>query len=116
MIDGLWLEYCLHSEEFTLTMARDDCYRLLRSQGVDSMACSRIDGAQRNMTAKIASFGRTRMDVFLGNTARFRYPDARRRAAGYPVAGARRPRRFLATLTGLIMSTFYVGFLLGSLA
>ena len=34
MIDGLWLEYCLHYEEFTLTEARADCYRLLRGQGI----------------------------------------------------------------------------------
>ena len=35
MIDGLWLEYCLHAEDFTLDDARRDCYRLLRSQGID---------------------------------------------------------------------------------
>lgn len=34
MIDGLWLEYCLHSEDFSLEDARSDCYRLLQSQGV----------------------------------------------------------------------------------
>ena len=38
MIDGLWLEYCLHSEDFTLDDARNDCYRLLRSQGVELTA------------------------------------------------------------------------------
>ena len=34
MIDGLWLEYCLHSEDFTLEDARRDCYRLLSSRGI----------------------------------------------------------------------------------
>lgn len=35
LIDGLWLEYCLHSEGFSLTAAKADCYRFLQSQGVD---------------------------------------------------------------------------------
>ena len=34
LIDGLWLEYCLHSEGFSLTAAKADCYRFLLSQGV----------------------------------------------------------------------------------
>ena len=34
LIDGLWLEYCLHPGEFTLAMARNDCHHLLRSQGI----------------------------------------------------------------------------------
>ncbi len=34
MIDGLWLEYCLHSEDFSLEDARNDCYHLLHSRGV----------------------------------------------------------------------------------
>lgn len=32
MIDGLWLEYCLHSDSFLLSDARADCYRFLESQ------------------------------------------------------------------------------------
>jgi len=35
LIDGLWLEYCLHSEEFSLADARADCYRLLRGVGIN---------------------------------------------------------------------------------
>ena len=35
LIDGLWLEYCLHSENLSLQTARDDCYRLLRSYGIE---------------------------------------------------------------------------------
>lgn len=34
LIDGLWLEYCLHPGEFTLAMARNDCHHLLRGQGI----------------------------------------------------------------------------------
>jgi AcrR family transcriptional regulator len=34
MIDGLWLEYCLHPREFTLEMARRDCYELLLARGI----------------------------------------------------------------------------------
>lgn len=34
LIDGLWLEYCLHPDEFTLAMAREDCYHLLRDRGI----------------------------------------------------------------------------------
>ena len=34
LIDGLWLEYCLHPDEFTLEMARQDCYELLRCRGI----------------------------------------------------------------------------------
>ena len=32
LIDGLWLEYCLHSNSFSLDVARRDCYRFLRGQ------------------------------------------------------------------------------------
>ena len=34
LIDGLWLEYCLHSEGFSLADARADCYRLLEGVGI----------------------------------------------------------------------------------
>lgn len=34
LIDGLWLEYCLHSDEFSLADARADCYRLLQGIGI----------------------------------------------------------------------------------
>lgn len=30
LIDGLWLEYCLHSDGFSLDAARQDCYQLLQ--------------------------------------------------------------------------------------
>ncbi len=35
LIDGLWLEYCLNSEGFSLRAAKDDCYRFLRAQGIE---------------------------------------------------------------------------------
>jgi len=31
----LWLEYCLHSDGFSLAVARADCYRFLSAYGVD---------------------------------------------------------------------------------
>jgi len=34
LIDGLWLEYCLHSDGFSLASARADCYRFLAAYGV----------------------------------------------------------------------------------
>jgi AcrR family transcriptional regulator len=34
LIDGLWLEYCLHSTDFSLAAARADCYRFLKSHGI----------------------------------------------------------------------------------
>jgi TetR/AcrR family transcriptional repressor of bet genes len=34
IIDGLWLEYCLHSDGFSLASARADCYRFLAAYGV----------------------------------------------------------------------------------
>lgn len=34
IIDGLWLEYCLHSESFSLAAARSDCYRFLDAYGI----------------------------------------------------------------------------------
>jgi TetR/AcrR family transcriptional repressor of bet genes len=33
LIDGLWLEYCLHSAGFSLAVAKADCYRFLQSHG-----------------------------------------------------------------------------------
>lgn len=35
LIDGLWLEYCLHSNGFALGAAKADCYRFLQAYGVD---------------------------------------------------------------------------------
>lgn len=35
LIDGLWLEYCLHSEGFSLYAAKSDCYQFLQQQGVN---------------------------------------------------------------------------------
>ena len=34
LIDGLWLEYCLHSAGFSLAGAKADCYRFLQSHGI----------------------------------------------------------------------------------
>ena len=34
LIDGLWLEYCLHSNGFSLADAKADCYRFLRGVGI----------------------------------------------------------------------------------
>lgn len=34
LIDGLWLEYCLHSDGFSLADAKADCYRFLRGVGI----------------------------------------------------------------------------------
>jgi AcrR family transcriptional regulator len=34
LIDGLWLEYCLHSDGFSLDDARADCYRFLQGIGI----------------------------------------------------------------------------------
>ncbi len=34
LIDGLWLEYCLHSDELSLATAKRDCYRFLENCGV----------------------------------------------------------------------------------
>jgi len=34
LIDGLWLEYCLHSDGFSLAAAKTDCYRFLQSHGI----------------------------------------------------------------------------------
>jgi len=34
IIDGLWLEYCLHSDGFSLAAARSDCYRFLEAYGI----------------------------------------------------------------------------------
>ena len=35
LIDGLWLEYCLHSEGFSLYAAKSDCYQFLQRQGIN---------------------------------------------------------------------------------
>lgn len=35
LIDGLWLEYCLHSEGFSLDDAKRDCFDLLAAYGID---------------------------------------------------------------------------------
>jgi TetR/AcrR family transcriptional repressor of bet genes len=35
LIDGLWLEYCLNSEGFSLGAAKQDCYRFLRAYGIE---------------------------------------------------------------------------------
>ena len=35
LIDGLWLEYCLHSEGFSLADAKADCYRFLQDIGIE---------------------------------------------------------------------------------
>jgi AcrR family transcriptional regulator len=32
LIDGLWLEYCLHSKEHSLTSAKIDCYQFIESK------------------------------------------------------------------------------------
>jgi len=34
LIDGLWLEYCLHSAEFSLAAAKTDCHWFLQSHGI----------------------------------------------------------------------------------
>ncbi|MCP4765493.1 MAG: TetR family transcriptional regulator [Gammaproteobacteria bacterium] len=34
LIDGLWLEYCLHSSGFSLGSTKTDCYRFLQAHGV----------------------------------------------------------------------------------
>ena len=35
LIDGLWLEFCLHSSGFSLQAARADCYRFLEAHGIE---------------------------------------------------------------------------------
>jgi TetR/AcrR family transcriptional regulator, transcriptional repressor of bet genes len=40
IIDGLWLEYCLHSDSFSLAAARADCYRFLAAYGIQATALS----------------------------------------------------------------------------
>ncbi len=34
LIGGLWLEYCLHSDGFSLSATRTDCYQFLSADGV----------------------------------------------------------------------------------
>jgi len=34
LIDGLWLEYCLHSNGFSLGAAKADCHSFLRAHGI----------------------------------------------------------------------------------
>jgi AcrR family transcriptional regulator len=46
LIDGLWLEYCLHSDGFSLADARADCYRLLESVGIK---LDKMHAAQDNL-------------------------------------------------------------------
>ena len=41
LIDGLWLEYCLHGEGFSLADARADCVAFLRGHGIDLAAAGR---------------------------------------------------------------------------
>ena len=43
LIDGLWLEYCLHSDGFSLGVAKMDCYRFLRAHGVNLEAADTPD-------------------------------------------------------------------------
>ena len=38
LIDGLWLEHCLHSESFSLADARRDCLGLLAAHGIELAA------------------------------------------------------------------------------
>ena len=35
LIDGLWLEYCLHSNGFSLGAAKEDCHRFLLAHGIN---------------------------------------------------------------------------------
>lgn len=35
LIDGLWLEHCLHSESFSLADAKNDCLGLLAAYGIE---------------------------------------------------------------------------------
>ncbi len=35
LIDGLWLEYCLHGDGYSLADARADCVAFLRGNGID---------------------------------------------------------------------------------
>ena len=44
LIDGLWLEYCLHSDSFALAAARKDCYRFLAAYGVLPGAAKKLAG------------------------------------------------------------------------
>jgi AcrR family transcriptional regulator len=46
LIDGLWLEYCLHSDGFSLADARADCYRLLEGVGIK---LDKMHAAQDNL-------------------------------------------------------------------
>ena len=47
LIDGLWLEYCLNSEGFSLQAAKADCYHFLRAHGVDlDVAIPAADGGR----------------------------------------------------------------------
>ncbi|TNF89959.1 MAG: TetR family transcriptional regulator C-terminal domain-containing protein [Gammaproteobacteria bacterium] len=47
LIDGLWLEYCLHSEGFSLADAKQDCLDLLLAYGIDLTGVSIAAGADR---------------------------------------------------------------------
>jgi len=43
LIDGLWLEYCLHSNGFSLGEAKADCYHFLESNGISLGAVHQIE-------------------------------------------------------------------------
>jgi AcrR family transcriptional regulator len=43
LIDGLWLEYCLHSNGFSLGAAKADCYRFLYALGIIIEAPAKAD-------------------------------------------------------------------------
>jgi AcrR family transcriptional regulator len=43
LIDGLWLEYCLHSDGFSLRAAKADCYRFLLAHGVNVATSDKPD-------------------------------------------------------------------------
>ena len=40
LIDGLWLEYCLHGDEFSLADARADCLAFVRGHGIELESAS----------------------------------------------------------------------------
>lgn len=48
LIDGLWLEHCLHSTSFSLVDAQRDCYRFLHANGIDLTAELGPDGGTRS--------------------------------------------------------------------
>ena len=46
LIDGLWLEYCLHSEGFSLADAKQDCLDLLLAYGIDLSDAANAAGSK----------------------------------------------------------------------